>query len=287
MRERFEVHLVNEIEKYKGLAFPVKCGTLHRILFASANIMKLHPNPDDEFSKPEVGPSYRIVSDYETQLRYHPEIKFEPIIVEKMHPDGYLIINGHHRWAAFYRLGYKRVPIEIVNMAHEDDIIKMIETATNDKRVTLDLDEVVFCKSDDEPSEAKPGFPFGHFFKERIRLGIPALFHYLSNNGYDIWVYSSKFYSIDYIRNYMKRYHVNVTGIVTGTEKKNNRSESAQKNIDKMIAGKYKYTLNVDDDMVLLINNETKEFVEHEINKEKGNWSQGVINILEQMKEDA
>lgn len=287
MRERFEAHLVNEIEKYKGLAFPVKCGTLHRILFASANIMKLHPNPDDEFSKPEVGPSYRIVSEYETKLRVHPDIKFEPIIVEKMHPDGYLIINGHHRWAAFYRLGYKRVPIEIVNMAHEDDIIKMIETATNDKRVTLDLDEVVFCKSDDEPGEAKPGFPFGHFFKERIRLGIPALFHYLSNNGYDIWVYSSKFYSIDYIRNYMKRYHVNVTGIVTGTEKKNNRSESAQKNIDKMIAGKYKYTLNVDDDMVLLINNETKEFVEHEINKEKGNWSQGVINILQQMKEDA
>ncbi len=287
MRERFENHLVNEIEKYKGLAFPVKCGPLHRFLVTSANCTKLHPNPDDEFSKPEVGPSYRIVSDYETQLRYHPEIKFEPIIVEKMHPDGYLIINGHHRWAAYYRLGYKRVPIEIVNMAHEDDIIRMIETATGDKRVTLDLDEVVFCKSDDDPAESKPAFPFGAFYKERIRLGIPALFHYLSNNGYDIWVYSSKFYSIDYIRNYMKRYHVNVTGIVTGTEKKNNRSESAQKNIDKMIAGKYKYTLNVDDDMVLLINNETKEFVEHEINKEKNNWSQGVINILEQMKEDA
>ncbi|MBP3241914.1 MAG: ParB N-terminal domain-containing protein [Oribacterium sp.] len=33
----------------------------------------------------------------------------DPIIVEKMYPDGYMILNGHHRWAAATRLGLKKV----------------------------------------------------------------------------------------------------------------------------------------------------------------------------------
>ena len=28
------------------------------------------------------------------------ELLEDPIVVEKVHPDGYMILNGHHRWAA-------------------------------------------------------------------------------------------------------------------------------------------------------------------------------------------
>ena len=37
--------------------------------------------------------------------------------------------------------------------------------------------------------------------------------------GCDIWVYSSKFYSLDYISSYFKRYSVKVDGIITGTSR--------------------------------------------------------------------
>ena len=55
----------------------------------------------------------------------------ESIMVQKIHPSGYMILNGHHRWAAALRLGIKRVPIKILNLTHEDDIINIIERSEN------------------------------------------------------------------------------------------------------------------------------------------------------------
>lgn len=284
MQDRFEDHLVKELDKYNGVAFPVKAGALQRLLITKLSPLKLHPNPDDEFSKPEIGPSYRIISEYEKAFMNFRGVDVsyyeEPIIVEKMHPEGYIIINGHHRWAAYYKLGIKSVPVKIMNLTHAEDIRKMLESASSDKRATFDLDEVVFCANEDEPSEKKPGFPFGGIFKERIHLGIPALFNYLSARGYDIWVYSSKFYSMDYIRSFLKRYHVSLTGIVTGIGRNGAQNAEARKEYDKLIAGKYKYTLHVDAGTVLKIDNRTKDFEEFPIDLEKTNWSQGVMDIV-------
>ncbi len=290
MREEFEKHLAKEIDKYKGVAFPVKSSFFHRLVAKKVSCLRLHPNPDDEFSKPGVGPSFRIISEYENKLRkdkeYEVKTVADPIVVEKMYPDGYMIINGHHRWAAYYKLGFNKVPVTIVNLTHDEDIKRMLENASNDKRVTLDLDEVVFCSSDNETAENKLGFPFGALYKERIRLGIPALFHYLQGKGYDIWVYSAKFYSMDYIRNYLKKYHVDITGIVTGTSKKSDTNSETKKDIDRMIADKYRFTLHVDSNTVLKINNRTKDFEEFTIDKDNDNWSQGVMNIVGELKED-
>lgn len=73
----------------------------------------------------------------------------EPLTIEKLYPHGYLLLNGHHRWAAAMRVGLRRVPVEIVNLAQESDIKKILENSKHNKRVTLDLDEVVFKSNDD------------------------------------------------------------------------------------------------------------------------------------------
>ena len=39
----------------------------------------------------------------------------EPVIVHKMQPDGYLILNGHHRWAAALKTGLDKIRAEIIN----------------------------------------------------------------------------------------------------------------------------------------------------------------------------
>ncbi|MBR0409403.1 MAG: hypothetical protein IJI25_00145 [Eubacterium sp.] len=65
-----------------------------------ADCSSLHPNPYDEFSQPEVGPSYRIISEYESRYLdamkhgryYYFYYKNEPILVEKMYPEGYMIL---------------------------------------------------------------------------------------------------------------------------------------------------------------------------------------------------
>ena len=87
----FDKFIAEEIKKYEGHAFPVKSGLLTRLMVKKADCTKLHPNPDDEFSFPDVGPSYRIIGEYEQKIRNaekhgQPPVE-EPLIVEKMYPD--------------------------------------------------------------------------------------------------------------------------------------------------------------------------------------------------------
>jgi hypothetical protein len=281
----FDEFIRNEMEKQKGIYVPVQVSPLMRLLVTSVNCKKIHPNPDDEFCFPDVGPSYRIISEYEKKFRDeitkgNPPIT-EPLIVSKVSPDGYMLVNGHHRWAAALTLGFKRVPVKLINMTTDEDIRRMIESSKHDRRVTVDLDEVVFRDSGYPYLEKALGFPHNIKFKQRMRLGIPALFHYLNAHGYDIWVYSAYFYSIDDIRRYFKYYSVNVDGIITGTAKKKKDGSDARKDMDKLIANKYDTTVHLDNDLLLVTRGKTKEFDEIAIEDQGEKWSKNVMEAID------
>ena len=46
-----------DIEKYDGIRMPVKASILEKALVRKVSMDKLHPNPEDEFSMPEIGPN--------------------------------------------------------------------------------------------------------------------------------------------------------------------------------------------------------------------------------------
>lgn len=172
------------------------------------------------------------------------------------------------------------IPVKIVNLTHEADIKKMIENCRHDKRVTLDLDEVIFCSEDDPFIEKTIPSTWSKLYKERIRLGVPALFHFFAREGYDIWVYSSGYYSFDYIQKYFLRYQVNVSGVVTGTARKSGCRQAEKKRIDKMIASKYLQTVHIDDTTILKIDNRTKEFEEFKLSGSPATWSGEIAEIM-------
>ena len=118
VKTEFEVFLEKEIEKGKGVYFPATAGFLRRAFIKHLPCGALHPNPQDEFCSPEIGPNYEIISRYEQDFRilkdsqgyeYLKSAVCEPIEVERIHPDGYMILNGHHRWAAALRTGMKKL----------------------------------------------------------------------------------------------------------------------------------------------------------------------------------
>ena len=284
---KFNEFIAEEIAKYSGVAMPINAGFLSRTLIRKAPCTKLHPNPDDEFSIPSVGPSYRIISEYEKKFRYSGRYNMknyfdgqEPIIVEKMHPDGYRILNGHHRWAAAIRIGAKNIPIQIVNVTHNQEIKDILRNSTHDKRVTMDLDEVIFFNPGNRMPEKPLSFPFNKLYKEQLRLGVPALFRNLELHGYDIWLYSSKYYSTDYIKALFHKYHVNVTGIVTGTGHRKNKDD--KKAMEALFANKYKHTIHIDNDMAVLIDNATKDFVEYTVTN-ADSWSKELMDIVREI----
>ena len=285
----FDEFIASEVKKYKGVYVPVKAGILRRALIRWAPVSKLHPNPDDEFCFPNVGPSYRIISEYMSsfrqtrlQSRHYCD---ERVIVQKIHPDGYMILNGHHRWAAAMQMGFKNIPVELVDLTQDTDIKAILTNTRHDKRVTLDLDEVVFRKEGEGPLEKPLPFPAGRIYKERLRLGIPALFHYLNMKGYDIWVYSAGYYSFDYIQRLFRKHHAHICSAVTGTARKTaDNTAQNRKELEALIANTYQYTVHIDNDMLLRISSRTREIEEHEITGAPEEWSRRVMEIMEKIE---
>ncbi len=281
----FDEFIAGEVKKYKGVYVPVKAGMLRRALIRWAPCASLHPNPDDEFCSPKVGPNYRIISEYmnsfRMERRHSKQYCEEPLIVEKIRPDGYLILNGHHRWAAALRLGFSRIPVEIVDLTQEMDIKAILKESKHDKRVSLDLDEVVFRSEKDALLEKPLPFPLRSIYKQRLRLGIPALFHYLNKKGYDIWVYTAGYYSADYIQRLFRKYHVHVTGAVTGTGRKAADTGAVRKELETMIAAKYLETVHIDNETVLRIFSRTREAADYDLGPAQADWSQRVMDVME------
>ena len=289
----FPTYLREETEKVRETYYPVRATRLTRLMKKTEKPGKLHPNPDDEFCFPDIGPNYSIVAKYEAGYR---EImgqgtgKFdttgadEPIMVQKARPDGFLIMNGHHRWAAALKMKVPKVKIEIVNVTQLTDIRDMLARSRSDRRVTVDLDEVVFAREEDGvPLEKPMPFPINRLFRERVRRGVPALFHTLSTKGYDIWVYTSGYYSMEYIRRYFRMWDVKLTGVVTGTGGKNGRRLSDDREMKKMLDTQYRSTLHIDRDLVIRTFSGSKECDEYPLSGSPDSWVREATDAVEKM----
>ena len=276
-------YIADEIKNLKGIYVPIKASPLEVAMVRKISPFKLHPNPDDEFCNPKIGPNYQIISGYEQKIRSSLPSDIppfdEPLIVQKITPGGYMLLNGHHRWAAARSCDMDPVPIKIVNLTSESDVQQMLSESDRTKRVTFDLDEVVFS-SEEGYYEIIPQSLLGKKVKEQIRLGIPALFRFFNSKGYDVWVFSSEYYSIDHIRTLFSRYSVRVDGIVTGTGKKTAGAAAEKKSIEQLFAQKYKETINVDSESVVRIIKDEKDFDHSEISERGQGWSGAVMDIV-------
>ena len=279
-------YVAEDIKNQQGVSIPVQAGFLERMFVKKAACTDIHANADDLFTSKKVGPSYRIIAKYQQKFLnamsdgQNPFAGSDPLLVEKLQPEGYRLLNGHHRWAAAMRVGIKKVPIRIINLPTESDIRKILERSTHDKRAALDLEEVIFRPDDDPALEKELPFPKNRRYRQRIRLGIPALFYELSRHGYDIWVYAAEYYSIDDIRDFFRAYSVHVDGIITGITKKRENNAASDVRLEKMITEKYDKTLHIDNDMILLTRKNGGGFEEYELNAEPGEWSRRVVEII-------
>lgn len=286
-----DAYIAESLEKIKGTYFPVRSNLLTRMLVKKAACKSLYPNPKDEFSMPDIGPNDEIISSYERE--YLDNIKrggyyygtHEPIIVERLHPEGYMIINGHHRWGAAMKIGQAKIPVRIVNLMHEADVREILQNTQHEKRAAFDLDEVLLRAADDPYLEKPLSFPWNRIYQERIRLGVPSLFHYLELRGYDIWLYSTKYHSADAVQDYFRRYHVKVSGVISAVGKR--KKGASWSGIEKLIQSQYRETLHIDNDMVLQIFNDTKEHREFPVSGAPDTWSREIIEALDKLEQES
>ena len=285
--------LAEEVAKMKGVCYPVKAGFLKRVCTKKLPLSSLHPNPDDEFCNPEIGPNDEIISryvkDYARSLDdvasgFSRSGVAERIIVEKVNPSGYMILNGHHRWAAAMKVGRKVIPAKIVNLTQEKDILKIMQKTGRNRRATLDLDEVVFSAGEGGAFEKPLRFPLNRIYRDRIRAGVPALLYTLDQKGYDIWVYTARYCSVEYIQYLFRHYHLPVAGIITGARRKG--ATERQANVRSHFEKKYSSTLLIDSKSVVRSVRDTKEYEEKKLSGSAASWSREAIEAIEAMKHE-
>ena len=283
-KSRFDEYVREELNRYRGIGYPVKSNLLRRIKTWKIPTRKIHPNPEDEFCFQDIGPNYKIISDYEQQIlqarKNGTRIFSEPLTVQKMHPDGYMLLNGHHRWAAAVRLGEEKVPVRIVNLTTLNEVQKMIRDAKNNKRVTFDLDEVIFPPDNSSLMEPPLHFPLNRIYPERMRLGVPALFNFLQRRGYDIWVFSARYYSTDYLKRYFRRYHIKLDGIVTGLVQNRPGVNEIREELSTLTRSKYPRTIHIDGKSVLCIDREKRHFSDYDLSGSPETWSREIMDYV-------
>ena len=290
----FDQYLEAELQKIRGIWYPVKCGLTQRLLKRYANIRTLHPNPNDEFCDPKIGPSHSVLSGYEAELRRLHTHKVrrsfesrvnEPLEVQKIRPDGYLILNGHHRWGAAYKTGVTTLPIHIVDLTQKSDLENMLKASKHDRRVAFDLDETVLQLLPGTKDGLEKPMPFflRRFCRERIRLGIPALFQFLAQKGYDVWVYTDRYLSLDHLRFLFMYYHCPVTGMITGMGRKSPLGADMKKKMEDLLETRYASTLHVDSETVLKTIAHSKEYEILPLNLSSVTWSQAVMDTVSRL----
>ena len=179
------------------------------------------------------------------------------------------------------RIGKKKVPIHIVNLTNSHDIFQMLNNSKYDKRVTINLDEVMFRHVKDEDVEKGLGFPFKKVYKEHLLKGLPAVCNHLANDGYDIWVYTTGLYSREYIHRLLKFYHIDTNFIVTGATRFDTTDSKEKKQLAELFAKKYDVTIHIYGEALLYVKRSAKKSLHYELHKDS--WSGDAIEILDEI----
>ena len=275
-----------DLEKYSGLIRPVKARFFERFLIRRASVRKLHANPEDEFSMTDIGPNYAIVRNYtmsyiniKRETLSKKNAALEPLIVEKVKPRGYLILNGHHRWLAAYTAHKKTLPIQIVNFIHESEILQSLRNTNNRVCVSFDLDEVIRVPGDAKNVEPKPKNVRSLLYRETIREGTPALIDALRRMGCDIWIYTGQYLSEGHIRALLKLYHVKVDGVVNGM-----KNQKAMGNVKKHFTERYDASVHVDVNGVTCVDTKSRSYATTDLTKGESQWASEAIAAIREME---
>ena len=118
-QSNFMKRVLADVARYQNRRRLVRSTLIERLIIRHINPQKMHPNPEDEFSDPNIGPNDEIIGQYVEVIRTSGHtgalIFDEPITVQRMKPDGYMILNGHHRWAAAIKTNQRSVRAHIEN----------------------------------------------------------------------------------------------------------------------------------------------------------------------------
>ena len=151
-------------------------------------------------------------------------------------------------------------------------------------RVSFDLDEVLFVSPQTHRIEPAPIFPLSRVFRERLRLGTPALINSLQKMGYEVWVYTSSYRTTRYIRTLCALYGVHFDGIVNAQRHLREVQRDRKTILPQKLPNRYRISLHVDDEMVICSYGREYGFHTYQLDAEDANWKEKIIAKAEEVR---
>ena len=151
-------------------------------------------------------------------------------------------------------------------------------------RVSFDLDEVLFVSPETHKTEPKLPFPLDRIFKERLRLGTPELINSLQNMGYEVWVYTSSFRSIRYIKLLFFFYGVRFDDIVNGTRHLKEVQRDRKEILPQKLPNRYRISLHIDDESIVCSMGRQYGYNTYQLNAQDDSWKEKIIERAEEIR---
>lgn len=149
-------------------------------------------------------------------------------------------------------------------------------------KISFDLDEVLFVSPVTHKTEPALPFPLNKIFIERIRFGAPKLIKELQNRGYEVWVYTSSFRTIRYIKWLFMFYGVRFDDIINGDRHLREVQRDRKELLPQKLPNRYRISLHIDDEEVVVSYGKAYGFDVFQLNAQDDEWEE---KILERMKQ--
>lgn len=160
----------------------------------------------------------------------------------------------------------------------------MLKSSRNRKRVSLDLDEVLFVNPETHKTEPRLPFPLRNIFRERLRLGTPELIWELQIQGYEVWIYTSSFRSEGYIRRLFRCYGIRLDGIVNGTRHMAEVQRGSKTVLPQKLPNRYRISLHIDDEAVICTAAGQYGFRAYQLDAQDDDWKEKILERAEQIR---
>ena len=144
-------------------------------------------------------------------------------------------------------------------------------------RVSFDLDEVLFVLPGTHKTEPALRWPFNLIFKERLRLGTPALINRLQELGYEVWVYTSSFRSEKYIKKLFRHYGVRFDGIVNGRRHMKEVQRDKKELLPQKLPNHYHISLHIDDETIVCNLGRQYGYNVYQLEAQDDDWMEKII----------
>lgn len=153
-----------------------------------------------------------------------------------------------------------------------------------DIKISFDLDEVLFVSPETHKTEPKLPFPLDKIFIERVRYGTPKLIKELHKRGYEVWVYTSSFRSIRYIKWLFRFYGVWFDDIVNGDRHLREVQRDRKETLPQKLPNRYRISLHIDDEEVVVSYGKAYGFDVFQLNAQDDDWEEKILDRMKQIE---